>query len=62
MHGQYPKRVDKYDINQDNTCQWFRNSGLKAETEGFITAAQDYSLPTKLYQHRITKNGSDPKR
>ena len=61
MHGQYPERVGKPDINQDNTHQWLRNSGLKAETEGFIIAAQDQSLPTKLYQHRIINNGSDPK-
>ena len=61
MHGQYPERVGKPDINQDNTHQWLRKSGLKAETESFIIAAQDQSIPTKLYQHRIIKNGSDPK-
>ena len=55
MHGQYPEKVGKPDINQDNTHQWLRNSGLKAETEDFIIAAQDQSLPTKLYQHRIIK-------
>ena len=54
-HGQYPERVCKPDINEDNTHQWLRSSGLKAETEGFIIAAQDQSLPTKLYQHRIIK-------
>ena len=60
MHDQYPERVGKPDINQENTRQWLK-SGLKAETEGFIIAAQDQSLPTKLYQHSIIKNGSDPK-
>ena len=47
MHGQYPARIDKPDINQDNAHQWFRNSGLKAESEGFIIAAQDQSIPAK---------------
>ena len=61
MHGQYPKRLGKPVINQDSTHQWMRNSGLKVETEGFITAAQGQSLPTKLYQHRIIKIGLDPK-
>ena len=32
----------KYDINEDNTDQWLRNSELKVETEGFILSAQDY--------------------
>ena len=44
MHGQYPKRLGKPVINQDSTHQWMRNSGLKVETEGFITAAQGQSL------------------
>ena len=48
MHGQYPERVGKPDINQDNTHQWLRNSGLKAETEGFIIAAQDIKLTNKV--------------
>ena len=39
MYGQYPERVGKPDINQDNTQQWLRNSALKAEAEGFIIAA-----------------------
>ena len=34
------ERVGKPDANQDNTHQWLRNSGLKAETECFITATQ----------------------
>ena len=55
MHGQYPERVGKPDINQVSTHQWLRNYGLKAETEGFIIAAQDQSLPTKIYQNRIIK-------
>ena len=32
MHGQYPERVGKPDINQESTHQWLKNSGLKAET------------------------------
>ena len=43
MHGQYPRRIGKPDINQDNTYQKLKNYGLKAETEGFIIAARDQS-------------------
>ena len=35
-------------------------SGLKAETEGLIIAAQDQSLATRSYHHRIIKDGTDP--
>ena len=59
--GQYPEKVGKPDENQDNTHQWLRKSGLKAKTEGFIIATQGQSLPAKMYQHRIIKNGSDTK-
>ena len=61
MHSHYPERISKPDINQDNAHQWLKNSGLKVETEGFIIAAEDQSLPTKLYRHSNIKNGSDPK-
>ena len=43
------------------THKWLQSPGLKAETEGFIIAAQDQSLATRYYQHKIIKNGTDPK-
>ena len=41
--------------------QWLKSSGLKAEMEGFVVAAQDQSLATRYYQHKIIKNGTGPK-
>ena len=35
--------------------------GLKADTDGFIMAAQDQSLFTRNYQSKIVKNGTYPK-
>ena len=95
IHGQYPARVNKRDVGQENnnnnndtnnnntlfteaninywlpssfhygtqekTYQCLRSSGLKSETEGLIIAAQDQSLATKSYHHKIIKDDTDPK-
>ena len=60
LHGKYPKRTKEADVDQQRTHQWLRNAGLKAETEGLIIAAQDQSLATRSYRHRIIKDGTDP--
>ena len=49
-------------VDQDKSHRWLKAAGLKAETEGFIIAAQDQSLPTRWYQHNILKKPDvDPK-
>ena len=45
LHGKYPLRVRQADVDQDKTHRWLKAAGLKAETEGFIIAVQDQSLP-----------------
>ena len=37
-----------------------KGTRLKAETEGLIIAAQDQSLSTRLYHHKIIKDGTSP--
>ena len=61
MHGQYPTRVKKADIDQEQTHQWLQSAGLKSETEGMVMAAQDQSLATRSYRNKIIKDGTDPK-
>ena len=62
LHGKYPQRMKQADVDQDKTHRWLKAAGLKAETEGFIIAAQDQSLPTRWYQHNILKKPDvDPK-
>ena len=60
LHGKYPKRTKEADVDQNKTNQWLRSTGLKAETEGLIIAAQDQSLATRSYHARIIKDGTDP--
>ena len=50
------------DVDQDKTHRWLKAAGIKAETEGFIIAAQDQSLQTSWYQQNILWNPEvDPK-
>ena len=46
LHGQYPLRSQKADVDLHDTHQCLRSAELKAETERFIVAAQDQSLFT----------------
>ena len=47
-------------VDKEKTHQWMKGSGLKAETEGFIVAAQDQALYTRSYQAKIILNGTNP--
>ena len=60
LHGRYPKRIKEADVDHHKTNQWLKSSGLKSETEGFIIAAQDRSLATRLYHASIIKEGTSP--
>ena len=61
MHGQYPVRVNKVDVDKEGTHKWLKSASLKGETEGFIVAAQDQSLATNNYRNKIIKDGTNPK-
>ena len=52
LHRQYPLRANNTDVDQKKICQWLRSSGLKAETELFILAAQDQ----RNYQANVMKD------
>ena len=60
IHGKYLNRVKDADVDCHKTNWWLKSSGLKAETEGLITAAQDQSLATISYHARIIKDNTSP--
>ena len=60
MHGQYPSRIKEAVVDFKETNNWLKGTGLKAETEGLIIAAQDQSLATRLYHRKIIKDGTGP--
>ena len=59
LHGQYPLRSQKADVDLHDNHLWLRSAGLKAESEGFIVAAQDQSLFTRNFQANVLHNGAD---
>ena len=58
MHGKLPKYLEKDHVDQEMSFQWIKFPGLKGETEGLITAAQDQALNTRYYSKHIIKQGS----
>ena len=55
LHAQLPTKGETGRLGPRQYQQTAKATGLKAETEGFIIAAQDQSLPTRWYQHNILK-------
>ena len=60
VDGKYPERTKEADVDQNTTNQCLSSTGLKAETEDLIIAAQDQSLATRSYHARIIKDSTDP--
>ena len=59
IHGQYPLRSQKADIDLHDTHQWLRSAGLKEKTEGFVVAAQDQNLFTRNSYANILQRRDD---
>ena len=61
MHGKFPNYLDKDHVDVELSFKWEKHTGLKGETEGLITAAQDQALNTRYYSKHITKQGTTDK-
>ena len=44
MHGEYPKRLQDGDVDEEESTRWLISAGLKSETEGLVVAAHDQAL------------------
>ena len=49
MHGKFPTYLDKDHVDVELSFKWMKHTGLKGETEGLVTAAQDQALNTMYY-------------
>ena len=58
MHGKLPNYLDKDHVDVELSFKWMKHTGLKGETEGLITAAQDQALNTRYYIKHIIKQGT----
>ena len=58
MHGKFPNYLDKDHVDVEQSFKWMKHTGLKGETEGLITAAQDQALNTRYYSKHIIKQGT----
>ena len=53
MYGKFPNYLDKDHVDVELSFKWMKHTGLKGETEGLITAAQDQALNTRHYSKHI---------
>ena len=59
LHGKFLQRSEEADVDRSSSFAWLKSSSLKAETEGFVLAAQDQSLKTKNYLAKVMKTQKD---
>ena len=55
MHEKFPNYLDKDCVHVELSFKWMKHTGLKGETEGLITAAQDQALNTRYHSKHIIK-------
>ena len=58
MDGKFHNYLDNDHVGVELSFIWMKHTGLKGETEGLITAAQDQALNTRYYSKHIIKQGT----
>ena len=56
--GKFYNYLDNDHVGVELSFKWMKHTGLKGETEGLITAAQDQALNTRYYSRHIIKQGT----
>ena len=59
MHGKFPNYLDQDLVDVELSFKWMKHTGLKGQTEGLITAAQDQALNTRSYTKYTIKQGTN---
>lgn len=62
IHGRYKNTINQEHIDKQKTFEWLKKGQLFPETEGFVIAIQDQTVPTRNYRKYIIKEqdiGSD---
>ena len=57
LHGKFFNEVK--DVAGEKAWQWIRGGFLDKRTEGYVCAAQENVLPTRLYCATVMKDGSE---
>ena len=58
MYGKFPNYLDKDHVDVELSFKRMKHTGLKGDTEGLTTAAQDQALNTRYYSKHIIKQGT----
>ena len=61
MHGQFYLVLERPSVDKEKSLAWFCSSGLKRETDGLITTAQDQALNSHFHQKNVMKQPTDSK-
>ena len=60
LHGKYPQRLEKSDVDSKSTHRWLQRSGLKAGIYYLLITVRDQSFPTNVYRSKVVNDGTDP--
>ena len=61
MHGQLSRNLDEKLVDIEQSYRWPKSGDIKGETESTIVAAQDQTISTIYFKHKILKEEIESK-